>query len=178
MAMIISALVLLGQYSPMDHLITKKHLHDLGKLLFAFTMLWAYLSFSQLIIIWSGNLPEEIPWYINRLNGGWEWVGGFLLFFHFMFPFFLLLSQGIKKNPKTLQSVALWIIFVRIVDIFFLVEPTFSKGVFTLHWLDVAAPLGLGGVWLALFFYNLPRRSILPLGAPDLQKALNHGRDH
>ncbi len=178
MACVISALVVLGHYSPLDHLITKKHLHDLGKLMFAFVMLWAYLNFSQLLIIWSGNLPEEIPWYINRLNGGWQWVGLFLLCFHFAFPFFLLLSQGIKKNGTTLRMAAIWIIFVRFVDVVFLVEPSFTKGVFAIHWLDIAAPVGLGGVWVSLFLWNLPKRPILPIGHPDLQKALNHGRDH
>jgi len=178
LALIVFSLVILGGFAPMDHVITKKHLHDLGKLLFALTMLWAYLNFSQLIIIWAGNLPEEIPFYVRRLNGGWEWVGGGLLLFHFIFPFFLLLSQGIKKNPKTLRWVAIWLVLIRVVDVIFQIEPTFSRGDFNIHWLDLAAPIGLGGVWFALFFWQLPKYAILPVGSPDLEKALNHGRDH
>ena len=178
MALIVATLVFLAQFKPLSAIITKRHLHDLGKLLLAFTMLWAYLSFSQLILIWSGNLPEEITWYIDRLNGGWQYVGAILLLFHFGFPFLMLLSQALKKNPKTIQRIAIYIIVVRIIDIFWLVEPNFSGSHFQLHWLDVVAPIGIGGLWLAYFFRNLSERPILPINAPDLEKALNHGRHH
>lgn len=177
----VATLVLLGKYTPMDHLITKRHLHDLGKLMLAMVMLWAYLSFSQYLIIYSGNLPQEINWYVRRLNGGWQWVGLTLLLLHFALPFALLLSQSLKKNPKTISAIAIFIICIRIVDIFWLVEPNFqdvSHPAFTLSWLDFTAPIGFGGLWLALFFRTLPTRPLLPLGAPDLQKALSHGRDH
>jgi hypothetical protein len=180
-SVMVATLVLLGKYTPMDHLITKKHLHDLGKLMLAMVMLWAYLSFSQYLIIYSGNLPQEITWYVRRLNGGWQWVGLALLLFHFALPFALLLSQSLKKNPKTISSIAMFIICIRIVDVFWLVEPNFqdvNHPVFTLSWLDLTAPIGFGGLWLALFFRTLPTRPLLPLGAPDLQKALNHGREH
>lgn len=178
LATIVAVLILMAGKPPLSGLITKRHLHDLGKLMLALTMLWAYLSFSQLILIWSGNLPEEITYYINRLNGGWEWVGGSLLAFHFAFPFLLLLSQALKKNPRTLRLIAMYIIVIRIIDVFWLVEPNFNRGHFALHWLDLAAPVAIGGLWFAYFFYQLQQRPILPVNAPDLQKALNHGRHH
>lgn len=181
MSLMVATLILLGKYGPMDHLITKKHLHDLGKLMLALVMLWAYLSFSQYLITYSANLPQEITWYVRRLNGGWQWVGLVLLLFHFALPFALLLSQSLKKNPKTISRIAIFIICIRLVDVFWLVEPNFTSvehPVFTLSWLDIAAPLGFGGLWLAIFFANVPKRPLLPLGAPDLEKALSHGREH
>ena len=181
MSLVVATLVLLGKYTPMNHLITKRHLHDLGKLMLALVMLWAYMSFSQYLIIYSGNLPQEISWYVRRLNGGWQWVGLALLLFHFALPFALLLSQSLKKNPKTISAIAIFIICIRIVDVFWLVEPNFqdvNHPVFTISWLDFTAPIGFGGLWLALFFRTLPTRPLLPLGAPDLQKALSHGREH
>lgn len=181
MSLVVAVLILLGKYAPMDHAITSKHLHDLGKLMLALVMFWAYLSFSQYLIIYSGNLPQEISWYVRRLNGGWQWVGLALLLFHFALPFALLLSQTLKKNPKTISSIAIFIICIRVVDVFWLVEPNFvdvNHPVFTVSWLDFVAPIGFGGLWLAMFFRTLPTRPLLPLGAPDLQKALNHGREH
>jgi hypothetical protein len=177
----VAVLILLGKYSPMDHAITARHLHDLGKLMLAMVMMWAYLSFSQYLIIYSGNLPQEISWYVRRLNGGWQWVGLVLLLFHFALPFALLLSQSLKKNPKTFLWIAIFIICIRLVDVFWLVEPNFvdvNHPVFAVSWLDIAAPIGFGGLWLAMFFRTLPTRPLLPLGEPNLQKALNHGREH
>jgi hypothetical protein len=181
LSVVIATLTMLMKYEPMHHAVTKKHLHDLGKLLFALVMLWAYLNFSQLIITWSGNLPTETVWYIKRWNGGWGWVGMILLLGHFVLPFLLLLGQPAKKNPKVICAIALYIIAVHAVDVFSLVEPNFQKWQnpqFTISWLDIAAPIGFGGLWLALFFRNLTGMPLLPLGAPDLEKALNHGRDH
>jgi len=181
MSLAVAVLVVCMKYSPMDHAVTSKHLHDLGKLMLALVMLWAYLSFSQYLIIYSGNLPQEITWYVRRLNGGWQYVGLVLLLFHFALPFALLLSQTLKKNANTISKIAIFIIFVRIIDVFWLVEPNFqdvTHPVFTMSWLDIVAPIGFGGIWLAMFFNALPTRPLLPLGYPDLQKALNHGREH
>lgn len=182
MALVVATLAVLAQFAPVDHALTKKHLHDLGKLLLALTMLWAYLQFSQLLITWSGNLPEEIIWYIKRWNGGWGWVGLILLIGHFCLPFLLLLSQPIKRNLRTIAMVSVYIVVVRLVDVFSLVEPNFAKTIadvhFSLSWLDITAPIGFGGLWLALYFRNLQTAPLLPLGAPDFQKALNHGKSH
>jgi hypothetical protein len=178
LALCVATFVLMANYAPLKTLITKRHLHDLGKLMLALTMLWAYLSFSQLILIWSGNLPEEISYYIDRLNGGWEYVGALLLLFHFAFPFLMLLSQKLKKNPKTISTIAIYIILIRLLDIIWLVEPNFGNQHLNIHWMDFAAPIGMGGLWLAYFFFNLRQRPILPVNAPDLQRALDHGRHH
>jgi len=144
-------------------------------------MLWAYTNFGQLLITWSGNLPAEVIWYIKRWNGGWGWVGLILLIGHFCLPFCLLLSQDLKRNPRTLAWIAIFIVVVHMVDVFSLVEanfPTFQNPIdphFTMSWLDVTAPIGFGGLWLAMFFRFLPGMPLLPLGAPDLKKALSHG---
>jgi hypothetical protein len=171
-----AVLMLLAGCAPLAEAVTKKHMHDLGKLILAFVMLWAYMNFSQLLIIWSGNLPEEIPWYTNRLYGSWENVGIFLLVFHFVVPFLILLSQAVKRNPKTLTALAVFIIVVRIVDVIWLVEPSFHPHSCFISWLDLAAPLGVGGAFVALFLMELAKRPLMPLGAPDLQKTLAHGR--
>jgi hypothetical protein len=144
-------------------------------------MLWAYLQFSQLLITWSGNLPDEVVWYIKRWNGGYGWVSLVLLVGLFILPFLMLLFQSIKKNAKTIAMVAIYIMIVRIVDTFVMVEPNFAKVTdvhFTMSWMDLTAPIGIGGLWLALFFANLQKAPLLPLGAPDLRKALSHGKSH
>jgi len=181
MSVMVATLVVLAKFEPWEHLLTKKHLHDLGKLMLALVMLWAYLNFSQLLITYSGNLPTEIGWYIKRWNGGWGWVGLILLFGHFVLPFLLLLSQDLKKNPKTIQAIAIYLILIHAVDVFQLIEPNFQKWEnphFTISWLDITAPVGFAGLWFAMFFRNLTGRPLVPLGAPDLIKGLNHGRAH
>jgi hypothetical protein len=151
-------------------------LHDLGKLMLAFIMVWAYFSFSQFLIIWSGNLPEEIPWYIRRFHGVWRAIGLFLVLFHFVVPFLVLLSRGAKRRAKTVGMVALWILGVRALDLFWLVRPEFPHTGFALHWLDLALPIGLGGVWLGVFAQQLKTRPLLPLGEPEVRQILAEAR--
>jgi hypothetical protein len=177
MAVLIALLVLLSSRRPFSQFLTARHLHDLGKLLLALVMVWAYFSFSQFLIIWAGNLPEEIPWYLERLRGGWQYVGVLLVLCHFVLPFFLLLSRDLKRNFKLLAGVALFIVFMRMVDLFWQVEPGFSKGRFSLSWMDLAAPVALGGLWLFFFLGNLAGRPVLPLNDPHLEEALQHGRE-
>jgi hypothetical protein len=181
MSFVVAILVMLAKYPPVNRAVSPSHLHDLGKLMLALVMLWAYMNFAQLLITWSGNLPDEVVWYIKRWNGGWGWVALSLLLLHFCLPFALLLSQDLKRNPRTIFAIAIFIVVIRAVDVFSLVEPNFAdvnNVHFSISWLDIAAPLGFGGLWLALFFWYLPQRPLMPLGAPDLQKALNHGREH
>ena len=173
LAFVIAVIVLLASRPPMLEVITDKHLRDLGTLLFAFIMLWAYFNFSQFLLIWAGNLPTEIPWYLRRMQGGWKWVGLSLVLFHFVLPFLLLLSRQFKRNPKWLGMMAGWVICMRIVDLLWLSAP----GGFSVHWLDVAAPVGLGGIWVAAFFWQLKQRPLLPVHDPQLEEALEHGRD-
>jgi hypothetical protein len=141
---------------------------DLGSLLLAFVMIWAYLALSQLLITWSGNLPEEISWYLRRTEGGWKWVGYFLVVAHFIAPFLVLLSRRLKRNARALAFVALWLIFARYVDVYWLVVPSFEEGGLRVHWMDLLAPIGVGGVWFWLFLGRLASRPVLPLGDASL----------
>ncbi len=126
MSLMIAVLVLLSRTAPMEGVVQSRHLHDLGKLLLAFVMLWAYFGFSQLLIIWSGNLPEEISFYRTRLYGGWGVVAVVVLIFHFFVPFFSLLPRDVKRSAKLLPKVAMWLIFMRLVDLFWLTRPEFT----------------------------------------------------
>ena len=173
MSLMIAVVVLLSRSEPFSHVLQKRHLHDLGKLLLAFVMLWAYFDFSQLLIIWSGNLPEEITFYRTRLYGGWGTVAVILLIFHFFVPFFLLLSQRLKRNPKVLPKIALWLIFMRLVDLFWMTRPEFSSTAIP-TWLDIVLPVALGGLWLGFFAFNLKQLPLLPLGDPKLAEAIEH----
>ncbi|MBZ5581989.1 MAG: hypothetical protein LAQ30_07235 [Acidobacteriia bacterium] len=177
MAFLITLMVLLSYVPPMSEILTPRHLHDLGKLLLANVMVWAYFSFSQLLIIWAGNLPHEIPWYLERLRGGWQFIGLALIFLHFAVPFALLLSRDLKRNFKFLAGIAIFILFMRYVDIFWLVAPSFRKGAFGMSWMDFAAPIGLGGIWLAYFLMQLEKRPLMPLHDVHLEEALEHGRE-
>jgi hypothetical protein len=176
LAFAITLTVILMRRRPFLEVITPRHLHDLGKLLLAFVMVWAYFSFSQWLIIWSGNMAEEIPWYVERLHGGWQYVALALTLFHFALPFLLLLSRELKRAAPLLTSVAVCILVMRLVDLYWLVAPDFRKGQFGVSWMDFAAPVGLGGIWLGFFTVQLGKRPLLPVGDPHLQEALEHGR--
>lgn len=178
MAFVIAAVVLLSQYKPLSEAIKPSHLHDLGKLMLAFLMLWAYFGFSQFLIIWSGNLPEEIPWYVRRLQSSWKWVGLALVVLQFALPFVLLLSRDIKRNARRLVIVAVAVILMRLVDLIWLTGPEFHEGAFYFHWMDVVMPVGLGGLWLAYFAHQLKARPLLPIGDPFLEQALAHEVGH
>jgi hypothetical protein len=171
MALVIVLLVAFRDESPFTPVVRPQVLHDLGKLLFAFVMLWAYVSFSQFLIVWSGNLPEEIPWYIQRLRGGWRFLALLILLFHFALPFLLLLSRDLKRRAPTLARVAGVLFVFRLVDLYWLVAPDLRHdGAFHASWMDVAAPIGVGGVWLYWFARELRARPLLPRHEPDLEE--------
>lgn len=176
MALMIAVLVLLSHHKPFSDFLTPSHLHDLGKMLFAFVMIWSYVSFSQYLIIWSGNLPEEIPWYLARFRGGWGFVGLLVLVGQFLLPFLLLISRTANRNPRILITAALLVVAVRFVDVLWLILPAFSRAHFSLHWMDLAVPIGIGGLWLAVFAAQLKKRPLLPAGDPEFAEALAHGR--
>jgi hypothetical protein len=173
---------------PMASLIKPHHFHDLGKLMFAFVMLWAYFNFSQYLLVYAANLVEEIPYFITRTSHGWQYLALFLVVFQFAVPWLLLLSRDRKRNPYRLIWVAAWILFVRYVDIYMLVTPEFAttgenlhllagehESTFFIHWLDLAAPLAIGGLWLWMFFTQLAQRPLLAVGDPYLREALETG---
>jgi hypothetical protein len=171
MSLMIAVVVLLSRTEPFSHILHERHIHDLGKLLLAFVMLFAYFDFSQLLIIWAGNQPEEITFYRSRLYGSWGAVAVIVLVFHFFVPFFLLLSRDLKRNANLLPKVALWMIFMRCVDLFWMTRPEFTARAFP-GWLDFAAPLALGGLWLFFFSWQLQKMPLLPLGDPKLAEAI------
>jgi hypothetical protein len=173
MSLMIAVVVLLSRTAPMEGLIQKRHIHALGKLLLAFVMLFAYFDFSQLLIIWSGNQPEEITFYRSRLYGEWGVVAVIVLIFHFFVPFFLLLSRDLKRNYRLLPKVALWMIFIRLVDLFWMTRPEFTARAIP-SWIDFVVPIALIGLWLGFFAFNLQKLPLLPLGDPRLAEAIAH----
>ena len=154
-------------------IIQKRHLHDLGKLLFAFNMLWAYFDFSQLLIIWSGNQPEEITFYRTRLYGGWGVVAVIVLLFSFALPFLVLLSRDVKRSAGLISKVAIWMILMRLVDLYWMTRPEFSSSPLP-TWLDIVVPIALIGLWVGFFAFNLKQQPLLPLGDPKLAEAIAH----
>lgn len=167
-AFIIAVLILLRNHRPFAGLLNFQHFNDLGNLMLCFTMLWAYLMLAQFLIIWSENLPIEIPWYIRRFSNGWGYLAFFIAIFHFCVPFFLLLMRFVKRNPAILFWVAVWMIGIRIVDVFWVVIPAFRQQYMSVTWMDVVAFIGIGGIWLALFIWHLKSRPLLPLHDPRL----------
>jgi hypothetical protein len=166
---------ILARYEPTASLLKPKEVHDHGKLMLTFIMLWAYFSFSQLLIIWAGNLPSEITFFTRRLNSGWQRIGLALVLFHFAIPFLFLLSRGFKRDPRKLVWLACWLIFMRFVDLYWYIEPNFHKYVyFSVQ--DLVVPIAIGGLWLALFFRNLRSRPLLPLYDMHAQEFLEYAR--
>ena len=162
----------------MSEVLTHRHLHDLGKFLLALVMVWAYFSFSQFLIIWAGNLPEEIPWYLTRLNDGWQFVGLLLVVGHFALPFALLLSRDLKRNFKLLASIAVFILLMRFVDLYWLITPELPHRELRrqLAWIS-PFPSAWSALWLAYFLTQLEKRPLMPKNAPHLEEVLEHGRD-
>jgi hypothetical protein len=154
-AFVVASTVFLFDRLPFARDMRAADFHDLGNLILAFVMLWTYFAFSQFLIIWSGNLPEEIPWYVHRLDGGWQWIALMLVIFHFAIPFLLLLSRTTKRAARMLGLVALGLVAMRLVDLFWLIAPELHQEGLNVHWLDVMAPLGIGGIWLAIFTSQL-----------------------
>jgi hypothetical protein len=167
LAFCIVVFAFLSDREPLSRIARPEHLHDLGNLLFAFLMLWAYLAFCQLLIIWAGDVPEEIAWYLSRLRHGWEWTAAVLFSFQFFVPWFLLLSRRNKRDRRRLGYIALLVLGMRIVDTFWMITPTFYPDGFTLHWLDPIALAGIGGVWLAIYARGLLAMPLLAVNDPN-----------
>jgi len=175
MAFAILTTAWLARDEPYASVASSEMFHDLGNLLLAFVMLWAYIAFSQFLIIWSGDLPEENRWYLDRAYGGWNWVAVVLVVVHFALPFVLLLSRQITRRAQPLATVAAVLFGIHLVDAFWLVMPACFPGRLHVHWLDIMAPIAVGGLWLAAFLWQLQRRSLLPWYEPRLQGVMPHG---
>ena len=176
MAFLIVVAALLSRRRPLSEVVNPSHFHDLGKLLFMFIMLWGYMAFSQLLIVWAGNLTDEIPWYLPSFKTSWAWVGVALIAVQFLVPFLLLLSRKLKRTPAALCGVVGIILVMRFVDLFWIVMPEFHPRGVQINWLNFSAPLGLGGFWIAAFLWQLRKSPLLPLQAPNLEGAILHGR--
>jgi len=167
-AVVIPVAALFALREPTRGLVKREQVHDLGKLLLAFVILWTYFNLSQFLIIWAANLPEETGWYLKRLRGGWQYLALVLVVFHFALPFLVLLSRPLKRDPRRLAIIALVLLAVRFLDVFWLVTPAFSPGRLTVHPLDLTTLLAVGGSWVWLFVRNLEGRPLLPLRDPSL----------
>ena len=180
----IAVLAYLADKPPLNRVLGKRHFHDLGKLMLALVMIWAYFNFSQFLIIWSGNIPEETTWYLTRMKNGWGVVGLLLVVFHFAFPFLILLIQDFKRRAKMLATLAIFVLGMRLVDLFYMIEPSpriieqgegFHLASIGLY---VAAVAGIGGLWLWYFFGELLKRPLVPVNDPFLDNAVSHGKGH
>ena len=167
LAFVIVVAMLLAGAKPLSDVIAESHFQDLGNILLTFVMLWAYLSFSQFLIVWSGNLQNEVPWYISRAKGGWAGVALFLILFHFAVPFVLLLNRPVKRRMRVLAALASALMFVSLVDVFWLVTPAFYPSLSLVSGtdvlMDVLAVAGIGGLWMARFISQLKSMPPLPL---------------
>ncbi len=174
LAFMIAVATLMAQRTPYGQSLSTVQYHDLGNLLLAFVMLWAYTSFAQLLLIYSGNLPEEIPYYLRRFYGAPGWIGVALIVFHFAIPLLLLLSRDVKRHLRRLAAVSVWLLIMRVVDLLWVVKPA-GEGAHIFHWLDIVVPLGIGGVWVGFFVYQLKKRPLAPLHDPRLETGESHG---
>jgi len=148
------------------------HFQDLGRLLFAFTVFWAYIAYSQFMLIWYGNLPEETIWFLPRIHGSWGWASLALGLGHFAVPFMLLMSRWLKRRPALIAATAVWVLLMCYFDIFWMVMPVLHHDVFTLSWMDLVCVIGVGGVFLSVFTARLTRAKLVPAGDPRLPESL------
>jgi hypothetical protein len=181
MALVIILVARLGGRDPLARVLEPTVVHDLGKLMLAFVMLWAYIHVSQWIIVWSANIAEEVPWYVRRLHGGWQWLALALVVLHFALPFLLLLSRDLKRDARRLAPVAAGVLAMRVLDLYWLVAPDAPLGHagghgLHVHWMDLTAIVGVGGLWLWFFAGRLAGRPLLSLGEPDIRARLAETR--
>ena len=176
-ALALSVLVagFLSQHEPVASAVTPDRFNDLGNLVLTFVMLWAYLAFSQFLLIWAGDLINEIPWYLTRAQGGWAIVALFLIFLLFVIPFFLLLMRPIKRRVKTLSILCGALIVISFLDVYWIVAPAFEKAGPRFYLLDFLLPFGMGGIWVSAFLAKLKSRPLLPLHDPRFQESFEHG---
>ncbi len=168
-------LTLIAGTGAMEGILKSSHFRDLGNLMLAFTMLWGYTAFSQFLLIWYGNIKEETPYYLKRMHGGWGVMAAALIIFHFFLPFFMLLMRAIKDRPKTIAIVTIILLFMRFVDIYWLVAPAHHGDHFYFSWITLVAFLGIGGLWLAAFIWQLKGQTIIPIHESWVDEAIREG---
>jgi hypothetical protein len=178
LAFVVAVMALLSKREPMKHIVAPLHFHDLGKLLLALVMLWAYFAFSQYLIIWSGNLPEEIRWYLVRTHGAWGALILAVAILHFGAPFLFLLSRSLKRDPNKLVIVAGMVLVMRLFDLLWMLEPAFTREHFHISWMHLVAPMAFGGLWLAAFSWQLSKRALIPINDPQFESVLEQAHSH
>ena len=178
LAFVVAVMAALAKHEPMNHAVGQLHFHDLGKLLLALVMLWSYFAFSQFLIIWSGNLPEEIRWYLPRTHGAWGAIALAVVLLHFAFPFLFLLSRSFKRDAGKLVIVALLILAMRLVDLFWMITPNFTGERFHISLMDLVAPIAIGGFWLGFFARELTTRPLIPINDPLYETVLEQAHAH
>lgn len=170
LAFVIAVMATLTKEAPLNRIVAPLHFHDLGKLLLALVMLWAYFAFSQYLIIWSGNLPEEIGYYIERSHGLWGAIVVSIGLLHFGAPFLFLLSRELKRNPRRLVMVAVLVLVMRMIDLLWMLVPAFQEHHWI--WLDLIALVGFGGLWLGVFAWQLGKRALIPINDPQFESVV------
>jgi hypothetical protein len=165
---------MLNEYEPLRDSYDPDRLNDIGNLILTFTLLWTYMSFAQFLIIWSGNLKQEIPWYMTRAFGRWAPIAAGLLVFHFFVPFFILLQRKVKRRLERLSVLAAWMLVITLVDVYWLIVPSIEKSGPQIHLLDIFALVGIGGVWVGAFMVQLKKMPLLPLHDPRFEGVMEH----
>jgi hypothetical protein len=171
----------LSKGEPLNQIVAPLHFHDLGKLLLALVMLWAYFSFSQFLIIWSGNLPEEIHYYLKRNHGPWNVIVIAIVILHFAAPFLFLLSRSLKRNPRKLVWIAALVLVMRLIDLYPVLVPAFSHDEwFHFSWMYIVAPIAIGGIWVWYFLWQLGKRALIPINDPQFESVMEqqHASGH
>jgi len=182
LAFTIAVMAWLSKSEPLNQIVAPLHFHDLGKLLLALVMLWAYFDFSQFLIIWSGNLPEEIHYFMERMQGGWGAIIIVVAILHFCAPFLFLLSRDLKRIPQRLVNVAVLVLLMRVIDLWWVLIPAFTPNRFpvSLLLMCIVSPIAVGGLWLAFFFWQLGQRSLIPINDPQFESVMEqqHASGH
>lgn len=168
----------LSKRPPMNVVAQPAHFHDWGNLLLALVMLWTYFAFSQYLLIWSGNLPEETTWYVARKHGGWGVIALAIVILQFAFPFLTLLSRAAKKSSDRLATLAVLILVMRVIDVIWLIEPAFNPEHFHVSLMDLIAPIAIGGLWVGWFSWQLQKRALLAINDPQVEQALEPAHGH
>jgi len=169
-------IIILKRLAVLTCSITVEHYHDLGKLAFAFVIFWAYMAFSQYFLIWYGNIPEETLWFLHRWDHSWKFVSLALVLGHFLVPFLILFPHTAKRNPAVLTVMALWILIMHWIDIFWLVMPALTPDGFRLSWIDISLTVGLGGVFVYSLWRLTTRHPLVPVGDPTLEDSVDFGK--
>jgi hypothetical protein len=172
MAVWLLILVALREKGVLRDAVHAEHYHDLGKWMYALTIFWAYIAFSQYLLIWYANIPEETVWFLHRFEGTWSWVSALLLFGHFIIPFVLMSFRSSKRDLKKLTLMAVWFVIIQYIDFYWQVMPTFYPNGVALHWLDIAclaAPMSALGL---VFWSRMRAHALMPIGDPRFEQSL------